>query len=184
MELDPTDDPVWIFFDTNHRHILHLLKTSAEASSSRYRVAMDQYGHEAHEDHHDSHQHHQTPHHHQQQQQPRGEEEEEGLEFESERLKSIDLKRSVEGLESLESVGEKIRQEGLGKEVWTVIFELVRNLNEVVLSTLPGFWKVAKGYMEGKYQKVRFSLILRLSNVGKLKQFSHVIQTEEQLFCS
>lgn len=37
LELDPTDDPVWIFFDTQHKHILHLLKTSADASSSRIR---------------------------------------------------------------------------------------------------------------------------------------------------
>lgn len=44
LELDPSDDPVWIFFDTQHRHILQLLRTSAEASMSRIRVAMDQYG--------------------------------------------------------------------------------------------------------------------------------------------
>lgn len=44
LELDPSDDPAWIFFDTQHRHILQLLRTSAEASMSRIRVAMDQYG--------------------------------------------------------------------------------------------------------------------------------------------
>lgn len=50
-----------------------------------------------------------------------------------------------------------------GLEVWKLIFELVRNLNEVILQTLPSFWKVAKGYMEGKYQKVRMlSLLLVL----------------------
>lgn len=42
-----------------------------------------------------------------------------------------------------------------GVEVWRLIFDLVRNLNEVIMQTLPPFWKVAKGYMEGKYQKVR-----------------------------
>jgi exocyst complex component 2 len=73
---------------------------------------------------------------------------------ESERLRTLDLERSVVGLESLESVGEKVREEGLGKQVWQTELDMVRNLNEVVLSTLPGFWKVSKGYMEGKYQKV------------------------------
>lgn len=42
-----------------------------------------------------------------------------------------------------------------GHEIWRLIFELVHNLSEVILQTLPSFWKVAKGYMEGKYQKVR-----------------------------
>ena len=37
LELDPTDDPVWIFFDTQHRHILQLLRSSAAASTSRIR---------------------------------------------------------------------------------------------------------------------------------------------------
>lgn len=35
---------MWIFFDTQHRHILQLLRTAAEASTSRISVAMDQYG--------------------------------------------------------------------------------------------------------------------------------------------
>ncbi|GAA6018196.1 hypothetical protein JCM11491_005628 [Sporobolomyces phaffii] len=138
LELDPTDDPVWIFFDTNHRHILHLLKTSAETSTSRFRVAMDQYGRHPAEDEHDE----------------RGDDDDDVDDSgRGERLRAVDLGRSVEGLESLESIGEKIREEGLGKHVWQVEYELVRNLNEVIMSTLPGFWKVAKGYMEGKYQK-------------------------------
>lgn len=44
LELDPSDDPVWIFFDTQHRHILQLLRTTAEASMSRIHLAMDQHG--------------------------------------------------------------------------------------------------------------------------------------------
>lgn len=43
---------------------------------------------------------------------------------------------------------------GAGHEIWKLIFDLVRNLSDVILQTLPSFWKVAKGYMEGKYQKV------------------------------
>lgn len=37
LELDPTDDPVWIFFDTQHRHILTLLNTAFDTSSARIR---------------------------------------------------------------------------------------------------------------------------------------------------
>ena len=52
---------------------------------------------------------------------------------------------------------------GAGHEIWKLIFELVRNLSEVLLQTIPGFWKVAKGYMEGKYQKVSVRECLYLS---------------------
>ncbi|KAK4705258.1 exocyst complex component 2, partial [Phenoliferia sp. Uapishka_3] len=117
LELDPSDDPVWIFFDTQHRHILHLLRTSADASSSRIRIAMDQLPEEDLED----------------------------------RKVAADLRTSVASLESLD--GERIRESGAGSEIWKLIFDLVRNLSEVILQTLPSFWKVAKGYMEGKYQK-------------------------------
>ncbi|KAK4057640.1 Exocyst complex component S5 [Microbotryomycetes sp. JL221] len=117
LELDPSDDPVWIFFDTQHRHILQLLRTSAEASSSRIRIAMDQHGEETTD----------------------------------EVTSATDLRKCVASLEALD--GEIIRESAAGREVWKLIFDLVRNLNEVILQTLPSFWKVAKGYMEGKYQK-------------------------------
>lgn len=39
--------------------------------------------------------------------------------------------------------------------MWRLILDFVRNVNTVILQALPSFWKVAKGYMEGKYQKVR-----------------------------
>jgi len=166
--LDPTDDPVWIFFDTHHRHILHLLKTSAETSTSRFRVAMDQFGYHHHPDYVGAATTTTTT-------TTAGTgtgEDVDSLvllteEMEFERLRTMDLKLGVqEGLlfESLpESIAEQIREQGLGNQVWSVMFELVRNLNEVVLSTLPGFWKVAKGYMEGKYQKVNLVISLSLS---------------------
>jgi hypothetical protein len=37
---------------------------------------------------------------------------------------------------------------------WQAIFDLVKNTSEVMLSTLPNFWKIAKNFMDGKYKKV------------------------------
>ncbi|GJN92256.1 hypothetical protein Rhopal_005286-T1 [Rhodotorula paludigena] len=105
LELDPSDDPAWIFFDTQHRHILQLLRTSAEASMSRIRVAMDQYG-EAED---------------------------------NDRKQAADLGAGVASLESLD--GERMRENAAGVEVWRLIFDLVRNLDEVIMQTLPSFWK-------------------------------------------
>ncbi|SCV68475.1 BQ2448_596 [Microbotryum intermedium] len=120
LELDPTDDPVWIFFDTQHRHILQLLRTSAEASTSRIRIAMD----------------HAT---------------DEMSAPDWDRKSAADLRTCVASLEALD--GEGVRENAAGSDVWRLIYDLVRNLNEVILQNLPSFWKVAKGYMEGKYQK-------------------------------
>jgi exocyst complex component 2 len=38
--------------------------------------------------------------------------------------------------------------------VWQVTLELVKSLSEVILTTVPNFWKIAKNYTEGKYKKV------------------------------
>lgn len=44
---------------------------------------------------------------------------------------------------------------GTGHEVWQVTLELVKSLSEVILTTVPNFWKIAKSYTDGKYKKVR-----------------------------
>ena len=42
-----------------------------------------------------------------------------------------------------------------GHEVWNAVSDLVKNVSEIMMSTLPNFWKIAKGFLEGKYRKVR-----------------------------
>jgi exocyst complex component 2 len=32
---------------------------------------------------------------------------------------------------------------------------MVKNLSEIMLSSLPNFWKIAKSFMDGKFKKVR-----------------------------
>ena len=41
-----------------------------------------------------------------------------------------------------------------GHDVWNAVFDMVKNISEVMMSTLPNFWKVAKGFLDGKYRKV------------------------------
>ncbi|KAI0305323.1 exocyst complex component Sec5-domain-containing protein [Multifurca ochricompacta] len=40
-----------------------------------------------------------------------------------------------------------------GHEVWRAIFDLVKNVSEVMMTALPSFWKIAKGSLDGKYRK-------------------------------
>ena len=43
-----------------------------------------------------------------------------------------------------------------GHDVWNAVFDMVKNISEVMMSSLPNFWKIAKGFLDGKYKKVRF----------------------------
>lgn len=45
--------------------------------------------------------------------------------------------------------------EGAGAPAWKALQDLVKEVSECILTSLPSFWKVAKTYMEGKYHKVR-----------------------------
>jgi exocyst complex component 2 len=45
--------------------------------------------------------------------------------------------------------------QGSGSAVWKLTLELIRSLSDVLTSSLPNFWKIAKDYMEGKFKKVR-----------------------------
>lgn len=36
LELDPTTDPVWIYFDTQHHHIMQVLRNSHKHAVSKY----------------------------------------------------------------------------------------------------------------------------------------------------
>lgn len=38
--------------------------------------------------------------------------------------------------------------------VWEAVFSLVKSVSEVLLSSLPDFWKISKNFMDGKYKKV------------------------------
>ena len=45
-----------------------------------------------------------------------------------------------------------------GYDVWQSVLTLVKNLSEVMLGALPNFWKISKGFLDGKYKKVRLVL--------------------------
>jgi len=36
------------------------------------------------------------------------------------------------------------------------VFDLVKNVSEIMMSALPNFWKIARGFLDGKYRKVRY----------------------------
>lgn len=41
------------------------------------------------------------------------------------------------------------------EKVWVAILEMVKSTSEVVSAMLPNFWRISKGFMEGKFKRVR-----------------------------
>jgi hypothetical protein len=46
-----------------------------------------------------------------------------------------------------------------GEPVWQAIHDMVKNISEAMMSSLPTFWKISKSFMDGKLKKV-YSVIL------------------------
>ncbi|KAF8553802.1 hypothetical protein OG21DRAFT_1603880 [Imleria badia] len=43
--------------------------------------------------------------------------------------------------------------QGGGHEVWEAIFEMIKNMSETLLSSLPNFWKISRSFIEGKFKR-------------------------------
>jgi exocyst complex component 2 len=54
-----------------------------------------------------------------------------------------------------------------GSTVWIAIIALVKNLSETIARSLPLFWKIAKGYMDGRLKKVAYSMSRSVATVAE-----------------
>lgn len=41
-----------------------------------------------------------------------------------------------------------------GAESWQAILTMVKNVSEIMMSSLSNFWKISKAFIDGKYRKV------------------------------
>lgn len=39
-------------------------------------------------------------------------------------------------------------------ELWEMIVTYVKNVSEVMIASLPSFWRIAKNFLDGKYKRV------------------------------
>jgi exocyst complex component 2 len=39
--------------------------------------------------------------------------------------------------------------------IWQAVLDIVKNVSEAMMSSLPSFWRISKDFMEGKFKKVR-----------------------------
>ncbi|EJD05538.1 uncharacterized protein FOMMEDRAFT_152861 [Fomitiporia mediterranea MF3/22] len=48
---------------------------------------------------------------------------------------------------------ESVIAQATGHEIWEATLDMVKSVSETLLSSLPNFWRIAKGYMDGKFRK-------------------------------
>lgn len=70
-----------------------------------------------------------------------------------ERRRALNLQRCVLSLAVVKDPSAVL--EGAdGVEVWRATHDLVKAASELLLKWLPSFWRVGKGFLDGKYKKV------------------------------
>jgi exocyst complex component 2 len=72
----------------------------------------------------------------------------------SERRRALNLQRCVLSLAVVKDPAAVLEGAG-GVEVWRATHDLVKAASELLLKWLPNFWRVGKGFLNGKYKKVR-----------------------------
>ncbi|KAF8830677.1 hypothetical protein HHX47_DHR2000914 [Lentinula edodes] len=67
------------------------------------------------------------------------------------------LRRSISTLETKQP--DAVIAKSVGEPVWQAILDLVKNVGEAMMGSLPNFWKVSNGCIDGKFKKVRLTVM-------------------------
>ncbi|KAF9266066.1 hypothetical protein L218DRAFT_956455 [Marasmius fiardii PR-910] len=121
LELSSSDDPVWTYFDSQHKHILDQMNKAYRSSVTTVNVAREKTAGD-------------IP----------------GPESMSAFLAN-QLQIAITALEAKQS--DTAIAKGPGEPVWEAIFDLVKNVSESMVSSLPNFWKISTSFIEGKFKK-------------------------------
>ncbi|KAG1737399.1 exocyst complex component Sec5-domain-containing protein [Suillus lakei] len=127
LELNVPEDPIWTYFDSQHKHIMDRMSAAYRTGVSntdgafllhplKSRTAPDLSSPNA-----------------------------------LRQTLGAQLQVCIVALES-KSPEAVIAQAG-GHEVWQAIWDMVKNVSEVMVSSLPNFWKIARSFLEGKFKR-------------------------------
>ncbi|PFH47085.1 hypothetical protein AMATHDRAFT_68442 [Amanita thiersii Skay4041] len=122
MELQSNDDPVWIYFDSQHKHILEQMNKAYKLATAAVEAA--------------------------------NEKNTRGLSSTNDDdmlTISEELRAAMLAVEAKHA--DVVIAKSIGEPTWQAIWEMIKNVSEAMLNTLPSFWKISKNFMEGKYRK-------------------------------
>ncbi|EGO29432.1 hypothetical protein SERLADRAFT_445247 [Serpula lacrymans var. lacrymans S7.9] len=125
LELNTTEDPVWTYFDSQHKYIVDQMNKTYHSATSHIQALQDQS----------------TP------------------DITSPgalgTVLATQLQACFIALESKQP--ELIIAQSGGHEIWQAVWEMIKGISEVIVSTLPNFWKIAKSFLEGRFRRTNSS---------------------------
>ncbi|KAI0938572.1 hypothetical protein AcW1_001724 [Taiwanofungus camphoratus] len=121
IELNPSEEPVWFYFDAQHKHILDHMQETYNTAVNAIKPIHDKSAAGV-----------------------------TGPDSLSSTL-SIQLKTCIISLEAKQ--GDAIIAQSGGQDIWQGILTMVKNISEVMSSSLASFWKIAKAFLEGRLKK-------------------------------
>ncbi|KAH9809994.1 exocyst complex component Sec5-domain-containing protein [Melampsora americana] len=144
LELDPLDDPAWLYFEAHHRSIIEKLKQIFTRATQKVRDILAELN------------------------LARAKEEQSAIDIRT-CLAILDLPPSVEA--------EAILGQASGSQGWKALLEFIRVPSELLSREIIPYWKIVKGYIDGKYQRVGAETCKQMTNeiittyVNLLSQF-------------
>ncbi|EGG04385.1 uncharacterized protein MELLADRAFT_37367 [Melampsora larici-populina 98AG31] len=121
LELDPLDDPAWLYFEAHHRSIIEKLKQIFTCATQKVREILAELN------------------------TARAKEEQSAIDIRT-CLGILDLPPSIEA--------EAILGQASGSQGWKALLEFIRVPSELLSREIIPYWKIVKGYIDGKYQRV------------------------------
>ncbi|KAG1844491.1 exocyst complex component Sec5-domain-containing protein [Suillus subluteus] len=126
LELNVPEDPIWTYFDSQHKRIMDRMSAAyrtgvsiidgAFLSPTKSRTAPELSSPNA-----------------------------------LRQILGAQLQVCIVALES--KTPEAVIAQAGGHEVWQAIWDMVKNISEVMVSSLPNFWKIARSFLEGKFKR-------------------------------
>ncbi|KAH8116013.1 exocyst complex component Sec5-domain-containing protein, partial [Phellopilus nigrolimitatus] len=121
LELSTSDDPIWVYFDSQHKHVMSQLNEVYKTACAHVEDVKEKS--------------------------------ETGV-LDTAALALLimpQLRASIASIDTKQP--ESVIAQATGHEVWQAVLDMVKGITEAMLSSLPNFWKIAKGYMDGKFKK-------------------------------
>ncbi|KIK44226.1 hypothetical protein CY34DRAFT_11230 [Suillus luteus UH-Slu-Lm8-n1] len=127
LELNVPEDPIWTYFDSQHKRIMDRMSAAYRTGVSNTDGAFLSRSTKSRT----------TP------------------ELSSpnalRQILTAQLQVCIVALDS--KAPEAVIAQAGGHEVWQATWDMVKNISEVMVSSLPNFWKIARSFLEGKFKR-------------------------------
>ncbi|KAF5336401.1 hypothetical protein D9611_006533 [Ephemerocybe angulata] len=121
LELQSTDEPVWTYFDSHHRHIIDEMNKTYSTAMSSIEVNLKKS--------------------------------EADLSDPTAVTNSLSEQLQTAILQLETKQPDIAIAKSHGEPTWQAILELVKNISEIMLASLPSFWKISRSFIEGRFKK-------------------------------